>query len=216
MATSMANLTGSLGGRGLPPRTPNSAAHQRPSTLNSSASLPAIPPAHQISKEMQSLSKDLQSLSASLSTHGPKTRQRIFAAHAHDTQQLQQMIAVLTHRASKPAGRDRGIANAGLIEEGQLYAVCMQELAAQMAVHSPALSELSGQLFHGFVNLFQRSVSAQEARLARERDAHEGTRVQFRVAETDAEHWRTLKEEMERKIKENSLPDKSVPGINSF
>ena len=81
------------------------------------------------------------------------------------------MVAVLTQRAAKPSSTLRGISSAGIIEEGQLYAVCMQELAAQMSVHSPALSEMSGRLFHGFVGLFQRSVSHQEARLARERDA---------------------------------------------
>ena len=78
-------------------------------------------------------------------------------------QLLQQMVSVLTARGNRPPTRDRGISNAGLMEEGQLYAVCMQEVAAQMAVHSPALSELGGALFHGFVNLFQRSVSHQEA-----------------------------------------------------
>ena len=129
-----------------------------------------------------------------------KTRQRVFAAHAHDTQLLQHMVAVLTARAARPHGRERSIANAGLMEEGQLYAVCMQELAAQMAVHSPALSEMSGQLFHGFIGLFQRSVAHQEQRLAREREAHEKTRVQLKEAQGESEHWKELKDDIEKKL----------------
>jgi hypothetical protein len=146
------------------------------------------------------LSEKLAQLSGGLGDRS-RTRQRVFAAHAHDTQQLQQMVAVLTHRTARPAGqRDRGISSAGLMEEGQLYAVCMQELAAQIAVHSPALSEMAGALFHGFVALFQRSVTHQEGRLTREREAHERTRVLLREAEAETAHWRAQKEEIERKL----------------
>ena len=159
--------------------------------LTGSASLPHLP-------GRPSLTEKLATLSSGLSDHrAPKMRQRVFAAHAHDAQQLQQMVALLTSRSGKPPGRDRGISNAGLIEEGQLYAVCMQEVAAQMAVHSPALSEMSGQLFHGFVALFQKAVNHQETRLSREREAHEATRVQLREAEAETAHWRTQRDEME-------------------
>lgn len=129
--------------------------------LHSSASLPHLP----------GTAEQLLTLSDELSHYRvPKARSRVFAAHAHDTQRLQQMVTVLMQRAGRPQGRERSITSAGLIEEGQLYAVCMQELAAQVAVHSPLLSEMSGQLFHGFVSLFKKSVGHQEARLGRERD----------------------------------------------
>ena len=76
----------------------------------------------------------------------------------------------------------------------------MQEMAAQIAVHSPALSEMAGHLFHGFVGLFQRSVTQQEARLRREREAHEATRVLLREANAETLHWRAQKDDIEKKL----------------
>ena len=104
--------------------------------LGTSSSLPVL----------TGVSDTISEMAQQLSERTPKTRQRVFAAHAHDTQLLQQMVSVLTARAARPQGRDRGISQAGLVEEGQLYAVCLQQVAAQMSVHSPSLSEISGQL----------------------------------------------------------------------
>ena len=59
----------------------------------------------------------------------PKVRQRVFAAHAHDMQLLLQMSHVLFKRAASSPDTDGGIQTAGLIEEGQLYAATLQELA---------------------------------------------------------------------------------------
>ena len=150
----------------MPPRTPsNLAPLSGPpggKLLGTSASLPAL-------GKMLGPHDRMTEIAQEFSEMKPKTRQRIFAAHTHDMQLLQQMVSVLTARAARTQGRDRGIAQAGLIEEGQLYAVCMQQLATQVAVHSPALSQLAGELFHGFVGLYKRTIDAQEGRLARER-----------------------------------------------
>ena len=84
----------------MPPRTaerpPRTAERQTTSLerLNTSASLPLL------SSSQHPLSERLKHLSEGLSENGLKTRRRVFAAHAHDTQQLQQMVQVLTARLS--------------------------------------------------------------------------------------------------------------------
>eukprot|EP00966_Prymnesium_polylepis_P067461 1566801-Prymnesium_polylepis.1 len=56
-------------------------------------------------------------------------RQRTFAALAHDTACLQQMAAVLAQRSAAAAKESM----VGLVEETQLYAICMEELAVQIS-----------------------------------------------------------------------------------
>lgn len=173
-------------------------------SMQSSASLPALG-GRSVGLKSQSplgptVSDRISEIALGLSDRSPKTRQRVFAAHATDAKHLQQMVSVLTARAGRTSNRDRGIQNAGLIEEGQLYAVCMQELASQLSVHSPVLSDLAGQLFHGFISFFQRSLKAEEFRLEREREAHHATRVQLRAATSETEHWRAHKDEVDRKL----------------
>ena len=143
-------------------RTPGSSSSSI--SLLPSSSLPSLGGRKSMSPLGPTVSDRLSDMALNLSQREPQSRHRIFAAHAKDTELLKQMVSVLTARAGRVPSRERGIQGSGLIEEGQLYAVCMQELAAQISVHSPALSELAGQVFHGFVGLFQRSVSAEEGR----------------------------------------------------
>ena len=140
------------------------------------------------SSSLPGLNDKLHAMSEALSRN-TLGRQRLFAAHSHETQQLQQMVSLLTSRANT---RVRGgISDAGLMEECQLYALCMQELGVQLAVHSPALSETSGQLYTGFVQLFRRSVQQQEARLSKERDAHQLTRMALSDADSETNFCRS-------------------------
>jgi len=148
------------------------------------------------------LNERLAALSENLARGQPKTRQRVFAAHAHDTQKLRQMVSVLTHRSERPQSipLSGNIADTGLMEEGQLYALCLQELGAQLAVHSPALSSMSGELYHGFVNLFKRMIANLDARLARERHAHGATRKMLVEAENETAAMSSQKDAMERNL----------------
>ena len=147
------------------------------------------------------VSDKLHALSDTLSRkQGPEGRQRLFAGHSHDVQQLRQMVALLTARASREHGARGSISDAGFIEESQLYTLCMQELAVQLTVHSPALSELCGQLFQGFVQLFKRSVQHQEARLAREREAHAATKYGADISDGEAKFHRQQRESAEKQV----------------
>ena len=124
-------------------------------------------------------------------------KQRTYAALAHDTACLQQMTAVLVQRHSSTAkGR------AGFLEEVQLYAVSMEELAVQMAAHSPALGEVAHSLYKGFTRLFQRALEFEEARLAKERDAHAATTANFKTANAEARGWRESSKEAEGRLAE--------------
>ena len=139
-----------VSGGAATPASPGSASMQ-PATfslglltgIKRTASTPILP---------LTVSDKLHALSDTLSRkQGPEGRQRLFAGHSHDVQQLRQMVALHTARASRQHGARGSISDAGFIEESQLYTWCMQELAVQLTVHSPALSELCGQLFQGFV-----------------------------------------------------------------
>ena len=59
------------------------------------ASMPVLP----------GLSEKLAALSSGLASRTPQSRQRIFAAHSMDVQQLKQMVGVLTNAANKRRAR---------------------------------------------------------------------------------------------------------------
>ena len=188
-----------VSGGAATPASPGSASMQ-PATfslglltgIKRTASTPILP---------LTVSDKLHALSDTLSRkQGPEGRQRLFAGHSHDVQQLRQMVALLTARASRQHGARGSISDAGFIEESQLYTLCMQELAVQLTVHSPALSELCGQLFQGFVQLFKRSVQHQEARLAREREAHAATKNGADIADSEARFHQQQREAAEKQV----------------
>ena len=65
--------------------------------------------------------------------HGARTH----AAHAHDLQLLREMVSVLVHKHTVEGEPSDGLSGAGLVEEAQLYAVCMQELCSLVALNAP-------------------------------------------------------------------------------
>ena len=117
----------------LPASSPSRASTPAARSLGGSTSLPQLNPSasdHSYSPPSRAgLAEKVRVIESRLSDRRPKTRQRMFAAHSHDTQLLQQMASVLAQRAAHPPDRARGISHAGLVEEGQLYAVCLQEVA---------------------------------------------------------------------------------------
>ena len=78
-----------------------------------------------------------------------RSRQRTHAAHVHDLQLLRQMVSVLVHKETVEGEPSDGLSGAGLVEEAQLYAVCMQELCSLVALNAPALAEISGSSHGG-------------------------------------------------------------------
>ena len=92
----MLSSTPSLGGSRSSPNA------RQAKNLSGSASLP------QLAGTRPSLPDKIHAMAEGLHTHELKSRQRLFASHAHDTQLLQQMVSVLMQRANKAPTRDRG------------------------------------------------------------------------------------------------------------
>ena len=127
---------------------------------------------------------------------GIDRRQRTYAALAHDTACLQQMAAVLSKR-SAGAARESMV---GLVEETQLYAVSMEELAVQISVHSPPLSHVASSLYKGFTKLFKRAMEHEKARLEKEREAHAATRHKLAQSLQEAKDWKEEATKNENKL----------------
>ena len=127
---------------------------------------------------------------------------RVFASHAHDLQVLRQMAQVLVQKEKLDNESNAGVGNAGIVESAQLFAVCMQELSTQMSVFSPALSEICGALWRGFVGLFRRSIAIEETRFGAECGAHGKTRAMLEQRTADARHWQQAYSDSQRELTE--------------
>ena len=122
--------------------------------------------------------------------HRPLKGQRHFTTHARDQQTLQQMVQVLVHAETKEGQRAGNRLQAHTaVEQAQMYACCMQELTVLVGSHSETLSQLCGTLWHGFVGLFKRALSAEEAMLAEEVVAHRRSEAMLKEAQSDARHF---------------------------
>ncbi|KAL1530223.1 hypothetical protein AB1Y20_001138 [Prymnesium parvum] len=156
------------GGWTMPPATP-----PRGGTANSRSAVrsPSLP-ARLLEQRARVLGAHHENVLNAAALLKVDRRQRTFAALAHDTACLQQMAAVLSQRLAMAAKESM----VGLVEETQLYAVCMEELAVQISIHSMPLSEVASSLYRGFTLLFKRALEHEKARLAKEREAHAVTR----------------------------------------
>ena len=129
-----------------------------------------------------------------------RSRQRTHAAHAHDLQLLRQMVSVLVHKETVEGEPSDGLSGAGLVEEAQLYAVCMQELCSLVALNAPALAEISGALWRGFVGMFKRTLAKEERRVDDEKKRHRATASRLEAAEADARSWQRAAAELRRDL----------------
>lgn len=123
-------------------------------------------------------------------------RQRTFAALAHDTACLQELAALLAQRNTS-TGKD---SIESLLEETQVYAVCMQELSVQISIQSPQLSSIASSLYKGFTLLFKRALEHEKSRLAKEREVHASTRESLTHALKEVRMLRDAASQNERQL----------------
>lgn len=114
-------------------------------------------------------------------------QQRIFSAMVTDAARLKHMAAVLEQRQTTAFGR---ASQHNFLEEVQLYAVTLEELAVQVSMHSPALAEIASSLYRGFTRLFHRVLNYEESRLAQERAARVASLTDLTISNEDAKGWR--------------------------